>query len=82
MILNMKAIHIDNVVNFPFPSPPDKQRLNWSERLLQSLQAIDSCGLITQSGLEMAKFPIHPRLSRILVDFLLNQGKQEIVLLN
>ena len=77
MILNMKAIHIDNVVNFPFPSPPDKQRLNWSERLLQSLQAIDSCGLITQSGLEMAKFPIHPRLSRILVDFLLNQGKQE-----
>ena len=37
----MKAMNIDKVVNFPFPTPPDQQAMVSAEKLLVLLGALD-----------------------------------------
>jgi hypothetical protein len=33
VVLQMKAMNIDTIVNFPFPSPPDRQSLHNAEKV-------------------------------------------------
>lgn len=67
VVLQLKAMNLQNVVNFPFPTPPDKQSLRQAERLLNYLSAINSSGQVTQIGRTMSIFPLSPRFSRILL---------------
>lgn len=60
-------MNIDTVVNFPFPTPPDRQALQKAEASLTHLGAIDASGRITELGLAMSNFPLSPRFSRMLV---------------
>lgn len=68
LCLTMKAMHIDRVANFPFPTPPNAERLVAAESLLRRLQAVDDAGVVTPLGLRMAHFPVAPRLAKILAD--------------
>lgn len=83
VVLNMKAMNIDAVVNFPFPTPPDRQALRRAEALLQHLGALDkpvttrmvagvqqkgiAGGRITDLGRAMASYPVSPRFAKMLV---------------
>lgn len=76
VVLQMKSMHIDAVINFPFPTPPDKMSLQKAEKTLvylgalklSSSQASNGTGLqITDLGRAMALFPLSPRFSRMLV---------------
>lgn len=74
VVLQMKAMHIDAVVNFPFPSPPDREALKSAEKMLIHLGAlangeshIQARGQITDVGRMMSLFPLSPRFSRMLV---------------
>lgn len=67
VLLQLKAMNLQNVVNFPFPTPPDRQSLRQAERLLNYLSAINSSGQVTQIGRTMSIFPLSPRFSRILL---------------
>lgn len=67
VVLQLKAMNLQNVVNFPFPTPPDRQSLRQAERLLNYLSAINSSGQVTQIGRTMSIFPLSPRFSRILL---------------
>ena len=40
VVLQMKSMHIDAVVNFPFPTPPDRLALRKAETLLTHLNAL------------------------------------------
>lgn len=40
LLLQMKALRIDRVVNFPFPSPPDAIQLRVAEKRLTLLGAL------------------------------------------
>lgn len=40
LLLQMKAMHIDKVVNFPFPTPPDIVQLKSAEKRLTILGAL------------------------------------------
>lgn len=42
LLLQMKAMKIDRVVNFPFPSPPDTTQLKMAEKRLILLGALKS----------------------------------------
>jgi len=66
VVLQMKAMHIDTVTNFPFPTPPDRSTLHKAERTLSRLGAL-SDGKITALGRTMSLFPLSPRFSRMLV---------------
>lgn len=71
VVLTMKSIGIVNVLSFPFPSAPDSKILAEAEKLLYQLGAIDSdngTGGISPIGRLMGKLPIHPRLSRSLLE--------------
>ncbi|KAI1798962.1 P-loop containing nucleoside triphosphate hydrolase protein [Daldinia bambusicola] len=67
VVLQLKAMRLQHVVNFPFPTPPERQSLAKAEKLLQYLSAITESGQATQIGQTMAKFPLPPRFSRILL---------------
>ncbi|KAH8682955.1 P-loop containing nucleoside triphosphate hydrolase protein [Tricladium varicosporioides] len=67
VVLQLKAMNLQHVVNFPFPTPPDRQSLASSERLLTYLSAINPTGQITPTGITMSIFPLSPRFSRILL---------------
>ncbi|KAI7902923.1 P-loop containing nucleoside triphosphate hydrolase protein [Cokeromyces recurvatus] len=68
VVLNMKAMHIDNVINFPFPTPPPRENLIKAEKLLGYLGAIEkTTKRITEFGQTMSLFPITPRFAKMLI---------------
>ncbi|KAI1346186.1 DEAH-box RNA helicase [Xylaria sp. FL0043] len=67
VVLQLKAMNLKHVVNFPFPTSPDRQSLAKAEKLLQNLSAITSEGFATQIGKTMSKLPLPPRFARILL---------------
>ncbi|OWP01915.1 hypothetical protein B2J93_4765 [Marssonina coronariae] len=67
VVLQLKAMNLQHVVNFPFPTPPDRQSLASSEKLLAYLSALSPTGQITPTGSTMTIFPVAPRFARILL---------------
>lgn len=65
--LQLKAMGINDVVNFQFMDPPQLQTLISSLHHLWELEALDDDGLLTRLGRKMAQFPIDPSLSKILI---------------
>jgi len=74
LVLQMKDMNIDKVVNFPFPTPPDSTALQSAEKLLLNLGALEEKktvkgninAVITPLGRAMAKFPVSPRYAKML----------------
>ncbi|EWC45097.1 hypothetical protein DRE_06236 [Drechslerella stenobrocha 248] len=66
VVLQMKAMRIDTVVNFPFPTPPNRDEIKKAEKLLGYLGALSPEGRVTSLGLTMNYFPVAPRFGRIL----------------
>jgi ATP-dependent RNA helicase DHX37/DHR1 len=72
VVLQMKSMGIDAIVNFPFPTPPDRQALYKAEKILTYLGALrpsdsSESSQITDLGRAMSLFPLSPRFSRMLV---------------
>lgn len=67
VVLSLKNMDIQTVVNFPFPTPPDRQALAKAEKLLTYMGAIDARGKITEAGKELAAYPLSPRFARMLL---------------
>ncbi|ETS80799.1 hypothetical protein PFICI_08328 [Pestalotiopsis fici W106-1] len=67
IVLQLKAMRLQHVVNFPFPTPPNRLSLAKAEKLLTYLSAITPEGQATDIGTTMAKFPLPPRFARILL---------------
>ena len=83
VVLQMKSMNIDQVTNFPFPTPPDRFALSKAEKLLESLGALSKPtltsmiagkqqlgsvgGSITDLGRAMAGYPVSPRFAKMLV---------------
>ncbi|GAP91733.1 putative DEAH-box RNA helicase [Rosellinia necatrix] len=67
VVLQLKAMNLKHVVNFPFPTSPDRHNLAKAEKLLQYLSAITPEGHATQIGKTMSKLPLPPRFARILL---------------
>lgn len=66
VVLQMKSMNIDNVANFPFPSPPPAVAISKAERHLTYMGAISDEGLISPVGKLMAMFPVAPRYGKML----------------
>ena len=66
VVLQLKSMDLQHVVNFPFPTPPDRQSLAKAEKLLSYLGAISPDGKITDVGRELSNYPLSPRFSKML----------------
>lgn len=67
-ILQLKALGIDNVLRFNFPSIPPSKNLAAGLELLFALEAIDNNGNLTNPvGMIMAEMPLEPMLAKCLI---------------
>ncbi|KAM0954422.1 putative RNA helicase [Dioscorea sansibarensis] len=69
VVLLLKSMGIDKVVNFPFPTPPKIEALVEAEKCLTALNALDPQGRLTRIGKAMGQYPMSPRHSRMLLTF-------------
>lgn len=67
VVLQLKAMRLQHVVNFPFPTAPNRQSIAKAEKLLKYLSAITTSGQVTDIGTTMARFPLPPRFARVLL---------------
>lgn len=66
--LQLKSIYINNVLRFPFLSPPPAKNLLFALEMLKALEAIDKFGNLTDKfGTIMAELPLPVKHSRILL---------------
>jgi len=74
VILQMLALDLGEIGNFPFVEPPDSRNINDGVKLLEELAAIDntvssnqSHTQLTKSGRLLSKFAIDPRLAKMVL---------------
>lgn len=66
-VLTLKALGINDLVNFDFMDPPPTQTLMAAMETLFALGALDEEGLLTRLGRRMAEFPLEPQLAKMLL---------------
>lgn len=67
VVLQLKSMDLQHVLNFPFPTPPDRSNLAKAEKLLTYLGAITNNGKITPIGRDLSTYPLSPRFSKMLL---------------
>jgi ATP-dependent RNA helicase DDX35 len=68
MLLQLKALGVDDVLHFPFLSPPPAETMIRGLELLFALGALDDdCRLTSPLGTTMAEFPLDPCLTKMLL---------------
>jgi len=67
VILQMIAHGLGHIDRFPFLDPPDPRRVRDGYRQLASLGALDHDHRLTPLGRRLARFPLDPRLGRMLL---------------
>ena len=68
LVLYLKSLNIDNILEFPYLDSPHPERLRLALQQLLGLGALDpENGKITALGRTMALFPLEPKLSRMIV---------------
>ncbi len=66
-VLQLRAAGVRDVASFPWVDAPLPHSVEKAERLLGELGALDGQGQITEVGSKLVSFPLHPRVSRMLV---------------
>ncbi|MDA8243395.1 MAG: ATP-dependent helicase HrpB [Elusimicrobia bacterium] len=67
-LLTLKACGFSGFGALRWLDPPPEREALRAERLLRDLGAADAEGRLTGEGREMARYPLHPRYSRMLVE--------------
>ena len=67
VILRMQDLGLGAIDHFPFLDPPTSQSVRGGYQQLQELGALDDRRRLTQLGREMARLPIAPAVSRMLL---------------
>lgn len=67
VILQMNALGLGEVADFPFIDPPDSRLIADGFKLLFELEAVDERRRITELGRQLARLPIDPRLGRMIL---------------
>ncbi len=67
-ILYLKALGINNILNFDFLDKPSNDQVLQALTQLYALQALNKLGEITSLGRKMSSFPLDPSLSRMLIE--------------
>ncbi|MGB7161022.1 MAG: ATP-dependent RNA helicase HrpA, partial [Tepidisphaeraceae bacterium] len=67
VILQMKALKLGEVQDFPFVEPPDYRAIKDGYQTLHELGAIDDRNELTDIGWALSKLPIDPRIGRMIL---------------
>ena len=67
VILRMLALRIGDIETYPFVDPPKPQAVQGGFQLLSELGALDDQRRLTSTGRDMARLPIAPTVSRMVL---------------
>lgn len=67
VILQMTALDLGDIEDFPFLDPPDRRSIRDGVALLQELGAFDREGRLTDVGRRLARLPLDPRIGRMIL---------------
>ncbi len=67
VILRMKSLKLGEVEAFPFLDRPQPRMVTDGYQLLVELGAVDDARELTQTGRELAKLPLDPRIGRMIL---------------
>jgi ATP-dependent helicase HrpA len=81
VILRMKFLGLGEVEDFPFLDPPHARSIAEGYRVLQELGALDEQRALTALGRLLARFPVDPRVARMIVAGDENDCSSEILVL-
>ena len=68
VLLQMAALDLGAVEDFPFVDPPDRRAVADGLALLAELHALDEDGKLTVTGRSLAALPLDPRMARMVVE--------------
>ncbi len=67
VLLKMLELGLGDAEKFPFVDPPEGKMVRDGRRLLEELGAVSGRGRLTAVGRKMARLPIDPKLSRMVL---------------
>ncbi|KAI3653013.1 hypothetical protein MP228_002438 [Amoeboaphelidium protococcarum] len=67
VLLLLKSLNIDNLLDFGFMDPPPVDTIQHSMYQLWVLGALDDDGRLTELGQRMVEFPLDPSLSKMVI---------------
>jgi ATP-dependent helicase HrpA len=67
VILRMKALKLGEIQDFPFVEAPQRRAIVDGLALLDELHALEEDGQLSKIGREMARLPLDPKASRMLI---------------
>ena len=68
VLLQMAALELGDVADFPFIDPPDRRAVADGVALLEELGALGEDGGLTPTGRALATLPLDPRMARMVVE--------------
>ncbi|WP_301328929.1 ATP-dependent RNA helicase HrpA [Goodfellowiella coeruleoviolacea] len=86
VILQMNALGLGEIAEFPFIDPPDKRNISDGVQLLQELGALDPTQpdprkRLTPVGRKLAQLPVDPRLARMVLEAEQNGCVREVMVI-
>jgi pre-mRNA-splicing factor ATP-dependent RNA helicase DHX38/PRP16 len=67
VVLLLKSLGVENLLEFDFMDPPPQENIQSSLYQLWILGALDNTGALTPLGRAMVEFPLDPALSKMLI---------------
>ncbi len=67
VILQMAALKLGDIEDFPFVEPPEDKMIRDGKNALFEVDALDKQGRLTDTGRQLAKIPTDPKLARMLL---------------
>jgi len=67
VILQMETLGLGHIEDFPFIDPPDERFVKDGYRLLREIGAVDDRHQVGAVGRRLARFPVDPRLGRMIL---------------
>ena len=67
VILQMTALKLGDIEDFPFVEPPEDKMIRDGKTSLHEVNALDKEGQLTPMGRKLAKIPTDPKLARMLL---------------
>ena len=67
-IVHIKSLGIDDIESLPWLDPPRPESVREGMNVLRELSAVDEAGHLTEIGRKIARWPVDPRVGRILIE--------------
>lgn len=81
VILLLKSLNIEDLISFKFMDPPPEDNMSNSMYQLWMLGALDNAGKITELGRAMARFPLDPTMSKMLIESVSDGCSREVLII-